>query len=205
MTTRAPRTKPTPEHRYYAICDLLREGTTAYLQLFIERAVKISLDRLDYVHDQLKAVDMDAEKYAPYPYGGSRKSYRMGEALYHYVRRYFSLDHTRHPVTPGRRGPHYLLLNSTARADVTRTATEEAKVLFEAFIQKMAAKVVATLAHDDVVLGATLTGELWLRCTLTISLRTEQKHWEQVWTTKCILNRSVYNKLFNQWPTRRKL
>jgi hypothetical protein len=26
---------------------------------------------------------------------------------------------------------------------------------------------------------------------------------EQVWHTQCIINRSVYNKLFNQWPTRR--
>jgi hypothetical protein len=65
---------------------------------------------------------------------------------------------------------------------------------YEAYVAKLNAKVgdhtVATLEHDG----------LWFRSTLTV---TKADGTTENWFTQMILNRSVYGKVFNQFPTRK--
>lgn len=66
---------------------------------------------------------------------------------------------------------------------------------FDGYIYKLSRKIgkpVATAKHQ---------GSIWNNCTLTVTCQDGDT---QVWHTKCIFNRSVLGKYFNQWPTRRQ-
>lgn len=76
---------------------------------------------------------------------------------------------------------------------VPETAREEGRAIFNSYLAKLAKKIGARIN------SANLQGSIWTDCLLHVYTETG----EQVWSTRVIINRSVYNKLFNQWPTRR--
>lgn len=73
---------------------------------------------------------------------------------------------------------------------------------FDSYTQKLAGKIGLVIERAHVI------GNLWQASVLVAHI--EAGFWNesnrqpvQRWSTKMILNRSVLNKLFNQWPTRR--
>ena len=51
------------------------------------------------------------------------------------------------------------------------------------------------------VTNAKMAGNIWTNAVLTVTTNDGE---EQVWNTKMILNFSKYQKMFNQFPSRRK-
>jgi hypothetical protein len=63
------------------------------------------------------------------------------------------------------------------------------------FMEKMIQKI------GKPVVDAKMTGNIWTNAVLTV---TTDDNEEQVWHTQMILNFSKYQKMFNQFPSRRK-
>lgn len=79
-------------------------------------------------------------------------------------------------------------------ANVNEDAVRDAaRANFDGYLAKLATKIEARIS------SGTLQGSLWNGSVL----RVETEQGSQSWSTKVIINRSVYNRLFNQWPTRR--
>lgn len=93
------------------------------------------------------------------------------------------------------------------RSDLAEFIKSEAERIggfnFDSFVCKLTRKIEAAAKAEGtdkpVINIAVLKGVLWDGCTLTVALNGGT----QTWVTKCIINRSVLGKLFNQWPTRR--
>jgi hypothetical protein len=66
---------------------------------------------------------------------------------------------------------------------------------YEAWVAKIIQKI------GKPVVKATMNGNPWNGSTIAVTCNDGE---EQVWHTQMIINRSVYNKLFNQFPTRRQ-
>jgi hypothetical protein len=90
-----------------------------------------------------------------------------------------------HTVAPDRsKIEHYVKLNVQGAEDAYR-----------GFMQKMIEKI------GKPVIDAKMTGSIWTNAVLTV---TTDDGDQQVWSTKMIINFSKYNKMFNQFPSRRK-
>ncbi len=74
-----------------------------------------------------------------------------------------------------------------------KEVSANAYAAFDGYMAKLAIKI------TEKIESAELVGSLWNGS----NLRVRTAAGEQVWHTHCIINRSVYGKLFNQWPTRR--
>lgn len=66
---------------------------------------------------------------------------------------------------------------------------------YREFMHKMITKI------GKPVTSAKMTGNIWTSAVLTVNTNDGE---EQVWNTKMILNFSKYQKMFNQFPSRRK-
>ena len=71
---------------------------------------------------------------------------------------------------------------------------DEARAYYMAWIYKMIQKI------GNPVVKADMTGDPWIRSTIVVFCQNGMK---QVWTTTMIINRSKYDNLFNQFPSRR--
>lgn len=85
------------------------------------------------------------------------------------------------------------VVNPESREKIKAEATRAANTDFDSYLHKLDGKIGAEIAK------AALRGRLWDGSRLHVVLRDGS---QQLWDTKCILNQSVYGKLFNQWPTR---
>ena len=196
-----------------AIFDLLNVSTAAYRVQYVQRAEEIFMTGLIGMRAALVANQMDLNKVAPYPSSNTgRKEYRMKLALHHrYTTSFETTEEARHQSMTGMMDgklPWTVAERADAEAKVRAEARREANDCFDSFLYKMAGKIQAASGENKKIWGATLTGELWDGCTLTVtrSLRTGTRFDPMdslVFNTKCIINQSVYGKLFNQWPTRR--
>jgi hypothetical protein len=90
--------------------------------------------------------------------------------------------------------PDFVFERAGYEATLEREAAKATEAYFDGWVNKLARKIGARVS------AATVTGDLWSGSTLNVTLDDGTR---QTWTTKCILNVSVYGKLFNQWPTRR--
>lgn len=85
---------------------------------------------------------------------------------------------------------------------IRHRAAAEALGAVQGYAAKMAVKVTERapgVAIDSVAVTAAGAGGLWSYSYLDVVLVNKAT---QRWHTQIIINRSVYNKLFNQWPTR---
>lgn len=183
--------------------DKLKESTTEQRAAYVARAEEIFMANLVHMRAKLAAVGMDLYKVAP---GGDswnmgKKEYRMAEALHKRYRASFvnapELEKPGYGYNEYSRGkkPWLVIEKPDAEPKVRAEARSQANACFDSFLSKMAVKI----AQPEIV-SATLSGTIWDGCTVRITCMDGSA---QVWTTKCILNQSVYGKLFNQWPTRR--
>jgi D-xylose transport system substrate-binding protein len=81
---------------------------------------------------------------------------------------------------------------TTSDAALFKKGAEDA---YRNFMEKMIQKI------GKPVVGAKMTGSIWTNAVLTV---TTEDNEEQVWHTQMILNFSKYQKMFNQFPSRRK-
>ena len=96
-------------------------------------------------------------------------------------------------ISPG--APRIRKPNPAAAAKYVNDAVKGAEDSYRAFMQKMIEKI------GKPVEAAKMTGSIWTDAKLTVTTNDGE---EQVWNTKMILNFSKYQRMFNQFPSRRK-
>lgn len=166
-------------------------------------------DRVDAVLKRLADAGGDANAAAPYPDSRmGRTEHAMAVELYHEIRKWTVAVNT---ASRGPRDPEPRVAKPAAEID--RNLQIEANAItdadFSSYAAKLTGKILKDYDHDAkaIVTKATVNGQLWVESDLVVEVEsgdagsTDVRH--QTWQTKMILNRSIYNRLFNQWPTRR--
>lgn len=215
---RQPRKAITPaqaetKRKIEQTIEMLKTSTAAYRAVYVKRAEEIYMSGLRNMRQMLADNGMDLNKVAPYPSSNiGRKEYRMKIAAHHRFTASFETapEAKLLSMTGMMDGklPWIVVERAGAEEKVRAEARQDANSCFDSFLYKMAGKIHAVVGDNEKIWGATLTGELWDGCRLTVtrSLQTGTKFdpmADIIFNTKCILNQSVYGKLFNQWPTRR--
>ena len=150
----------------------------------------------DFVEDKLailKKNGWDLNKVAPRPnsrtMGASEyKSAQAKRDLYSSITK--STQTSSRPGEPDIREPNKVMIDRYV--EMNKKGAEEA---YKNFMEKMIQKI------GKPVVDAKMTGNIWTNAVLTVTTEDGE---EQVWHTQMILNFSKYNKMFNQFPTRRK-
>lgn len=91
--------------------------------------------------------------------------------------------------------PNIVALRENIEEVISDLADKLVAAHFDGYIYKLSKKIGKPIAT------ATHAGSIWTDCLLTVICEDGET---QVWHTKCIFNRSILNKIFNQWPTRRQ-
>ena len=161
----------------------------SHLQEYKDMAEKRAKEFVKDLLDFLKKHDWDLDKAVP-----RTKSYQEYKATEQKRQVYSALtkakNNMRRHGEPDIREPdqtkidHYVKLNVQGAEDAYRS-----------FMQKMIEKI------GKPVVDAKMTGNIWTNAVLTVKTNDGE---EQVWNTKMILNFSKYQKMFNQFPSRRK-
>lgn len=156
-----------------------------YKKMAETRAREFIKDRLDF----LKKHDWDLDKAVP-----RTKNYNEYKMVEQKRQVYRSITKAKYSMTKQGQGdirePNQTMINHYV--DMNVKAAEEA---YRSFMQKMIEKI------GKPVIDAKMTGNIWTNALLTV---TTDDGDQQVWSTKMILNFSKYQKMFNQFPSRRK-
>lgn len=180
--------------------ETLKAATNSYRDAYIVRITEYYLERLNNIRKTLADNGMDLNKVAPYPRSNiGRTAYQMAMALYHHYTAHFDTDQEKNSAvdTTARlsgTAPWIVKEKEGAEDKVRSDARRDAISTFDSYLYKLAGKIGKPIA------SATMTGSLWDGSILTVKCQDGE---DQSWNTKCILNCSIYQKLFNQWPTRR--
>ena len=150
----------------------------------------------DFVDDKLailKKAGWDLNKVAPPPNSRtmSTTEYRSAQAkrdLYRSITK--STEYSTRPGQPDIREPNKVMIDRYI--EMNKKGAEEA---YQNFMHKMMQKI------GKPVVDAKMTGNIWTNAVLTVTTDDGE---EQVWHTQMILNFSKYQKMFNQFPSRRK-
>jgi hypothetical protein len=171
--------------------EILKVATADIRAAYVTRYTDMELFTLRHDRAELAKVGMDAKIYAPFPSGNmDRKQYRRMENDYRRVRCYFR----------GVKGcismhdPEIVAEKPDSEVRLRAQAKQEADATVDSYLLKLAGKI------GKLIISATTNGNIWDYATLNVVCADGEK---QTWRTNCILNQSVYRKLFNQWPTRR--
>lgn len=156
-----------------------------YKDMAEKRAKEFVKDRLDF----LKKHDWDLDKAVPRTksYSDYKATEQKRQVLSALTK---STSSSRRYGEPDIREPdqtkidHYVKMNVQGAEDAYRS-----------FMQKMIEKI------GKPVVDAKMTGNIWTNAILTVTTNDGE---QQVWNTKMILNFSKYQKMFNQFPSRRK-
>ena len=150
----------------------------------------------DFVNDKLEVLKKhgyDLNKVAPSPNSRTMGSseYKTAQAkrdLYRSITK--STASTLRPGEPDIREPRKEMIDRYI--EMNKKGAEEA---YENFMHKMMQKI------GKPVVDANMKGNIWTNAILTVTTNDGE---EQVWHTQMILNFSKYQKMFNQFPSRRK-
>lgn len=150
----------------------------------------------DFVNDRLETLkkhDWDLNKVAPMPNSRTMGSseYKSAQAkrdLYRSITK--STASVLRPGEPDIREANHAMIDRYV--EMNKKGAEDA---YRNFMEKMIQKI------GKPVVDAKMTGNIWTNAVLTVTTDDGE---EQVWHTQMILNFSKYNKMFNQFPTRRK-
>jgi hypothetical protein len=179
--------------------DVLNTVTADHRAAYVKRAEEVFMSSLVNMRQLLAAQGMDLNKVAPAPSNRlSRKEYMMRQAAHtHYLASFTAApDATPYGFSARLNGtePWIVVEKPGAEAKVREEARKAANFNFDSYLCKLAGKI------EKQVATATLNGNLWDGSTLCVTCTDGEN---QTWFTQCIMNQSVYGKLFNQWPTRR--
>ncbi len=151
------------------------------------RAFKMAGEQYDNIVKPLMDADGDLDKIAPYPDSRmSKESYR------HALNRRNLLQQLTEPTgKDGKVRKSSAKLKKKYQENYKQAAHDSFIGWIEKMIDKIGAPVIKAESH----------GDPWRGSTLRVTTKDGE---EQVWDTQMIINRSKYNELFNQFPSRRK-
>lgn len=162
----------------------------SHLEEYKKRAEDEAKAFIKKLLDNLKKNDWDLDKIAPYPrsMNSDYKIMKNKRDLYQMV--------TKASKSMYSRGEPYIVHADQAKINhYIEMNVKGAEDAYRSFMEKMIQKI------GKPVIDAKMTGNIWTNATLTVTTDDGE---EQVWNTKMILNFSKYNKMFNQFPSRRK-
>jgi hypothetical protein len=165
----------------------------SHMNEYIAMAEKRAKAFVDDKLDTLKKHGMDLDKVAPPP-----NSRTMGQSEYKTAQAkrdlYRSITKSTKSMLsrgePDIREPNKVMIDRYI--EMNKQGAEDA---YRNFMEKMIQKI------GKPVVDAKMTGNIWTNAVLTV---TTDDNEEQVWHTQMILNFSKYQKMFNQFPSRRK-
>lgn len=164
----------------------------SHLGEYKEMARKRAVEFIEHKLAILEKAGWDLNVVAPHPKSSiGREAYRKASesrSLYSNLTR--ALKSTRFVDEPDIR-----VRNKDAEQRYINDAVRGAEESYRAFMQKMIEKI------GKPVETAKMVGSIWTDAKLTVTTIDGE---EQVWNTKMILNFSKYDKMFNQFPSRRK-
>jgi len=161
-------------------------------QASIDAAVEATKEMIARFTAELEKANWDLNLAFPRPNGfGSRSAYMQKKAARDFA---FSLVRT---VDPSYRPnqPVFVRVCEENIARVLTTAAKDAAAQYEAYVNKLVEKVGEC---DSAEMG--YNNGVWFDSNLVV-VKGDTK---EVWNTKCIINRSVHGKVFNQFPTRKR-
>lgn len=179
------------------VYETLDPATRTYRDQYVTRAIEIHVEILNNMRKTMAENGMDLNKVAPYPKTNiGRTAYQIALSLYHKYTAVFEPVKTDGPSSRifDDKAPYIVVERAGAEEKVRSDARHTANGLFEAFLYKMADKI------GKLIVSAEMTGRLWDGCNIKVVCTDGET---QNWKTQCIMNRSIYNNFFNQWPTRR--
>lgn len=167
---------------------LLESHLDEYKQMARKRAEEFVKDKMN----ELKKYGWDLNLAAPVP------KMRDGREAYQIAVQKQSLlsaltSPTESVISPG--APRIRKPNPAAAAKYVNDAVKGAEDSYRAFMQKMIEKIGKPVAK------AKMSGNIWTDATITVTTDDGE---DQVWSTRMILNFSKYQRMFNQFPSRRK-
>jgi hypothetical protein len=159
-------------------------------QASIDAAIEATHEVIAAYKERLEAANWDLDVAFPRPsHNTSRATYMAMKA-----RHDFASSLVRSTVSCRRRSePNLVEWCEEGVARVVKNAADDAAFQYEAYVVKLIKKVGAC---DSAVMG--FMNGVWYDSNLVV-IKGGAK---EVWNTKCIVNRSVYGKVFNQFPTR---
>jgi hypothetical protein len=171
-----------------SLIKVLEEHLAEYKEMARKRATEFVKEKMA----ELEKHGWDLNKAAPVPkMRDGRVAYQMAAEKQSLLS---SLTTTTKPVIiPGE--PRIRKPNPAAIEQYIKNAERNAEDSYRAFMAKMIEKI------GKPVVDAKMTGSIWTDAKLTV---TTEDGGKQVWHTKMILNFSKYQRMFNQFPTRKK-
>ncbi len=167
---------------------ILESHLEEYKSMARNRATEFINSKLDI----LKKADWHLNKVAPppntaqYGYGDEYKAASAKRSLYTSI----TTSKPRHIGEPDIVEP-----NRVAIKRYIDNAVNMAEISYRGFMEKMIEKI------GKPVVDADMTGRIWDNALLTVTTDDGEK---QVWHTQMIINFSKYQRMFNQFPARRK-
>lgn len=165
-----------------------------HLGEYKKRAADEAQKFIDARIEALKKADWDLNKVAPEPRTGhGSEAYKTAQA-----RRtvYMSITKPKDAYSYPKRGePEIRVLDQQMVDHYIKQNVQAAEDDYRGFMQKMIEKI------GKPVVDAKMTGSIWTSAILTVTTNDGE---QQVWDTKMIINFSKYQKMYNQFPSRRK-
>lgn len=159
-----------------------------HIEEYVARAEKMATGQWNYLMSELNENDWDITKVAPRPKPTmGREAYKAAQS-----KNSLFMSITDDADDGQNRG---LRKNSPAKKkEFIERAMKASRESYMAWVRKMIEKI------GGAVKSAKMVGSPWTGATLGI---VKQDGETQTWNAKMIINRSKYNTLFNQFPTRR--
>ena len=169
-----------------SLIKVLESHLGEYKAMAKKRAEEFIEKRLEF----LSKHDWILNKAAPYPkgYGDDYKRVQNVRSLYNSITK---SKFTSRPVGE----PDILVPDQQGIDRYVATSVKDAEASYREFMAKMITKI------GKPVVDAVMTGNIWTNAVLTVTTNDGE---QQVWNTKMILNFSKYQKMFNQFPSRKK-
>ena len=169
----------------------IEQAVNPLKQASIDAAEQNALQFLAAVKSKLEAAGWDIDLVAVAP------SIRMNRAQYVAAKTY--RDVVRSFVTSAncsrrRSEPNIVIWSDEYAAKFVESTKQDAAFQYEAYVCKLVKKVGDAIKAEMVFVQG-----LWNNSILVVT----KADGTEKWNTKCIVNRSVYGKLFNQFPTRK--
>jgi hypothetical protein len=162
----------------------LVEVLKQHLEAYIKRAGEMAAAQYDEEIARFAKKGFDLDKAAPQPNSRmDREDYLMAKRLRAYLT----------DLTEEDKGSIRKASPARKKAWIEEAETG-AKNAYLAWVRKMIEKI------GKAVQSAEMHGSPWTGAILTVVTKDGEK---QVWNAKMIINRSKYDRLFNQFPTRR--
>lgn len=161
-------------------------------QASIDAAIEATHEVIAKIKSKLESANWDLNAVFPYPNGfQSRASYMAQKAAHDYAHSLVKVVNYNYK----RNSPMIVEMSEAGIARAIDNAAKDAAFQYEAYVAKLIKKVGDC---DNAVMG--FNNGVWHDSNLVVT----KGDTKEIWNTKCIVNRSVYGKVFNQFPTRKR-